>query len=258
MKTIVFLFTGLLCLLSTNNLSAEIVIEHTKNTIQATSTSIGIEGFKGCDATTAKKTPAYLFKLYRAASPPAQKNKNGGVCSVRNRSSWQEVTTQASNNNQVLFDNLVDGIYKVTVMSGEPLGCTIKNADPNFPNQSIVHKYEESSAINLGESNPGNFISLVEEATPDAFRDVILYPNPAVNEINISIKNENQSSEFTIRIFNLLGQELLFQNEKIADKSYQTHLKMSTQQLSTGTYFLTIEDGNSIFFEEKLIILNME
>lgn len=70
---------------------------------------------------------------------------------------------------------------------------------------------------------------------------ILVYPNPATTEINISFPTTNN---FTIDIINMLGETVLqTQNQKEIDVS----------QISKGVYFLKVSDNKTIY-SQKIII----
>ncbi len=65
---------------------------------------------------------------------------------------------------------------------------------------------------------------------------VTMFPNPAKDVVNISTQNQIN----TVRIYNLLGQEVL--NVKGSSNSMQ----VNTSNLTTGNYIVKVESGNAV------------
>ena len=72
--------------------------------------------------------------------------------------------------------------------------------------------------------------------------DWSLFPNPANNELNISL-NLSSPTALTLTITNILGQKILSDKRNIA--SGLNIITQNVSSLETGTYFITISDGNS-------------
>jgi len=76
------------------------------------------------------------------------------------------------------------------------------------------------------------------------FPDCKIYPNPAINEINVEVTEEGN---YMFEIYNLLGEEII-------DRRFLTKSKIDISQLSNGTYFYLIKKDNTILKADKLII----
>ena len=68
--------------------------------------------------------------------------------------------------------------------------------------------------------------------------DFSVFPNPVLDELNISVKNAGESLMVTIT--DQLGRKV------IEHTAHQTNeIKLNTSVLSTGVYFVTITSGNN-------------
>jgi len=85
--------------------------------------------------------------------------------------------------------------------------------------------------------NPGTWIS--EKANDNK---AIVWPNIFDRKINIGLIKEYEG-EVTIKLFNLLGQNLKQQNIYMNNKS----LELDLYNLNSGTYFIHIETDNELF-----------
>lgn len=127
-------------------------------------------------------------------------------------------------------------------------------ANPN------VNYNSEPTGIAIGNQNPSNeafgfarFACVVSQFMPTAnlgtfeiknkdVKDFTIYPNPAKDEINIWIKNDEI---YTFKVFNALGQIVLTSDKK----------SINLRGLPTGEYFLSIyTDKNSLVGSKKFII----
>jgi hypothetical protein len=72
---------------------------------------------------------------------------------------------------------------------------------------------------------------------------ISVYPNPANQDISISIKN-NKSDKFVIKIFNMLGQEIdRLHPDHFDGGGYQLNWKIKTP-LQSGVYFIQFQSNN--------------
>ena len=84
--------------------------------------------------------------------------------------------------------------------------------------------------------------------TKDAFQ---LYPNPAYDYIYIVSKNHNKSSIEKVRIYNILGKNIL--GNLTSEMDYEENTPIDIHNLPQGTYIVEIRlhNGNKVF--EKLV-----
>jgi hypothetical protein len=80
-----------------------------------------------------------------------------------------------------------------------------------------------------------------------------LYPNPATTFSTLQL-NDPGSGDVSIRLFNLLGQEVIKTNAIKADQNLT--IKLNLNNLSSGIYFLQTQIGKSINCEKLIITDN--
>jgi hypothetical protein len=80
---------------------------------------------------------------------------------------------------------------------------------------------------------------------------VTIYPNPAINEINIMIKSSNQDKA-SVSIKDVLGREVFFQNIDLSQNLNVTTI--NTSNYADGTYIVTVNYGNQPSSNQKVII----
>lgn len=78
---------------------------------------------------------------------------------------------------------------------------------------------------------------------------VEIYPNPTIDFLNVVIKNSNLDDP-KIEIFNIIGNAIGVEIEKIADNKYQLNVK----DLPAGYYLVTIKD-NGILIKDMFKFL---
>jgi hypothetical protein len=79
--------------------------------------------------------------------------------------------------------------------------------------------------------------------------NVSVYPNPATDQLNISIYNIDYKTAY-VSLKNSLGQEVL--NSKMSSVDLSTQINTST--LAKGVYFLTIKLDHNKGYHQKISI----
>ena len=67
--------------------------------------------------------------------------------------------------------------------------------------------------------------------------DVDLYPNPAIDYLNITLKN-SQLKKVEIEMYNVIGNKLEFEMDMVSSNSY----KLNVKNLHSGYYLIIIKD----------------
>jgi choice-of-anchor B domain-containing protein len=91
----------------------------------------------------------------------------------------------------------------------------------------------------------------VKEITPN-YTGFSVYPNPAKNELNFLIANQN-NQQVNYTIADALGKIVLENDIKVTSAFYKTAI--NTSQLADGCYFITLK-GNDLNQTKKIIIQN--
>ncbi|MAP55951.1 S8/S53 family peptidase [Altibacter sp.] len=104
----------------------------------------------------------------------------------------------------------------------------------------------ERSNAKIHSSGVLNCVLSVEEFAADA---ISMYPNPATDELFISLK-ESLSETLRVRIVNSLGQQL---QEVEHTPNGSNEMALNVSQLQTGLYFVTIESGTQSTTKKLLI-----
>jgi phosphatidylserine/phosphatidylglycerophosphate/cardiolipin synthase-like enzyme len=103
--------------------------------------------------------------------------------------------------------------------------------------QEFVARFNAGTALAVEEIGPGQ-------------AEVGLYPNPATNNVTITLP-ETARDGVTIRIFNRLGQLII---QRQVATGTDNSLIFSVNQLSEGLYFVNLS-GNGVQASEKLVII---
>jgi hypothetical protein len=145
------------------------------------------------------------------------------------------------------------------------MGLSLAYCDNDNPNENPIRR--DNMFGSVWEAAPGNMhwmnadgfgsIKLVS-GTPTSvegghavqFNPIRLFPNPASSSSQLQLDNSYRG-EVSIRLFNLLGQEVFRTTGSKADRLFTQSLVLN--RLPAGFYFIQTRLGKSIF-SEKLII----
>jgi hypothetical protein len=75
---------------------------------------------------------------------------------------------------------------------------------------------------------------------------ISVYPNPAINNVNITVQNETGNLKFTL--FNVLGEAI------INTKLYEGQNTVAVDKLTNGVYFYTIYKDGAVVETKKLVV----
>jgi hypothetical protein len=155
---------------------------------------------------------------------------------------------------------------RVQLQTDKVIGMSVAYCDNDGPEESP--KVRDNMFGSVWEPAPGNLhwqnadgygrIKLVEnipDYIPESKPSVPtgsfkVYPNPGSSSVRLRADNQYRG-EVVIRLYNLLGQELLNITETKWDQIYDRPLVL--KQLPVGTYFIQMQMGSSIY-REKLIL----
>ena len=78
-------------------------------------------------------------------------------------------------------------------------------------------------------------------------KKIKIYPNPSKAELTIEYTGE-RSNNFTIEMYNALGKLELVRNVKYLDK-----IKINTNKIPTGIYFIILKNEAGIVYSQKWV-----
>ncbi len=106
-----------------------------------------------------------------------------------------------------------------------------------------------SSTIANGLIADNNTNQKIESKSIIGAKDILIYPNPAQDILNINLGNEIKIANLSLRIMNTTGMEIMSQNLD----NVNNLLNIST--LQNGIYFCIITDKDKVLSTKRLIIL---
>jgi PKD repeat protein len=97
--------------------------------------------------------------------------------------------------------------------------------------------------INIYSGTPSDVLVLVGLDEVDAFQQANLFPNPADNEVNVSFNSVN-NQDVIVTVTDVTGKQI--QKHFIHAIEGQNLVTMTTEELASGAYFVTLNSGASV------------
>ena len=94
---------------------------------------------------------------------------------------------------------------------------------------------------NSGFAQDENALSRRLDQQSEVAIHVDLYPNPAVDNLNVRLKGDHTAVEFEMH--NIIGNKIRVEPEKLDDHNY----RIRVEDLSPGYYLLSVKDKNRNF-----------
>jgi hypothetical protein len=113
---------------------------------------------------------------------------------------------------------------------------TVSNSNPYKQLEKNVHHYT-TATLDFACSLVG-----LKEHAPGIFNGLDVYPNPAENEVTISV-DLKETENLSAYIYSAVGQQV--SSENIKGFAGSNKIKMNIQNLATGIYFVKVKAGNS-------------
>jgi hypothetical protein len=144
--------------------------------------------------------------------------------------------------------------YMEVVGTSDTNSITVPITDPNASVWYSVSARNDTDGWESRRANAqsynGGLLNCVLSVEDIELTGVSLYPNPATNEVYISLENEN-FNDFKITVSNSLGQTLQVLDQRSLSGGNLASINVSSYR--TGLYFVTIEmDGRAT--TKKLVV----
>ena len=239
----ILLAIGMLCWVA--SAKATIFIHHNNGVLTAWTTQTGVSGYKGCDHKELEKMPPYVFKLQQRMT------STQSACSIAPGERWLTIATRDSYQPRVVFNNIAEGQYRVVCHIAKAIGCVTQPVDPELPNRSVVYEREQSAPVTITD-RPSNHTALGDRQLRS--NEMLVYPNPAINEITIRLKATVTGSTMTISVIDVLGQ-LVYHREEVLEHSGGFHQwQINSKTLPAGTYAILLRDEAGKLWQQKVLI----
>ncbi|MES2514446.1 MAG: T9SS type A sorting domain-containing protein [Bacteroidota bacterium] len=121
-----------------------------------------------------------------------------------------------------------------------------------FKNTAAIYfDYNEPVITNTTVNTLNDLLSSVDEKTVLDNSDVVLYPNPASNDLSIAI-NSKENSKGNLSVLDITGKVLSAQD--ISLETGKNIVSKNTSELPSGIYFVQVKCNDS-FITKKLVII---
>jgi len=156
----------------------------------------------------------------------------------------------AGNSGAAITSDFSNNYYVIGAFSGTTIfGSYPLNANSgSWPYDIFLAKLKDSSEVLTGDKH----LFILQN-------ELIIFPNPALNTINIIYKNSDEISNFVICIRNVTGQEIYSKTYKNSDNEFNSNsatlsASINIEKYARGVYLIEINaDGKR---SVKMIILN--
>lgn len=144
------------------------------------------------------------------------------------------------------------------VMSSGMVTYTIKRKrnvaqGTQFKNTAAIYfDYNAPVITNTTINTLNDMLASVDEKQVFDNSDVVLYPNPAADMLNISINVKEASSKGQVNILDITGK--LFSSQTITLDSGKNVIQENTSELTSGIYFVQVKCNDS-FITKKLVVI---
>jgi hypothetical protein len=161
---------------------------------------------------------------------------------------WE--TASENNNSHFEIEHSTDGLEFVEIGSVRGAGTTTEQKYYDFLDEAPVtgENYYRLRQVDFdGNFEYSNIVVVVfgendENTTDNSILQVVAFPNPTVNILNVKTEGGNIEN---IKIINSLGQ-VVFEQQNLTDKDLH---QINVENLPSGTYYLQVNSGEkSILF----------
>lgn len=143
-----------------------------------------------------------------------------------------------------------DPIYVCLTILDTISGCTETFCETVAPGTSASAKSSNWGISVIPSPMPQSVTSVAEKSIEEGFSSSV-YPNPAKDFFTFSW-NANEASNLQVDLFDITGQIVMSQTGQAKEGNNQ--VKFSTENISSGVYFLQVK-GENIHHLEKITVL---
>lgn len=130
----------------------------------------------------------------------------------------------------------------------ERIKCTADNIDGITENIPYTGKIGTGRVNAYAAVNSNNQCGLVNVATQEAQGNLMIYPNPAKDKLNIYIQSMVNGQWSSVNILNVTGQIVQTANCQLPTA------ELDISDLASGIYFVQLNTGNKIFLQKISIL----
>lgn len=150
-------------------------------------------------------------------------------------------------------NNMIDHAIEHSVEEFTDLNVAIWVQDDQTQNllqASYANKIDTQETYSVGPRAPEDTTSIVYQDNDNSL-EVNLFPNPAANNVNLSVSSVSHDDNISLSIYNLKGQKVYDLGQKSLTSN--KNLSLNVQDYKNGIYILAISTEDAVQYE-KLII----
>jgi hypothetical protein len=165
------------------------------------------------------------------------------------------------------FVNASGGNFRLSSTASDAIdkGVSVAPWDDNICDEMVdIGAYEYNCPQADWYAGTGSNVKSATQATeeaiisrienlPEEILEIMVYPNPAKDQININILTGKEPGELQVKIYNVQGKLVMQQDQNLNSKLSRLSLNIST--LNQGIYILHLHSDN-VSVKKRLMILN--
>jgi len=137
----------------------------------------------------------------------------------------------------------------VLCLVGKAIGCLIDEVSEGYPDRSIVYGQEVSestAAAAVKKKTSGGALATIETG-------LLIFPNPAQDVINVSVKSNKLQGEMQLVIYDMMGKEL--QTDVLLTENDELNQKVNIRDFVAGHYLVRVIDTQGNSLEGKFVVV---
>ncbi len=175
---------------------------------------------------------------------------NGRITGSENQLLW--ITASEKNSAYFILEKSQDALEWTILGTVDAVGNSSIETDYTLTDPTPYQKtYYRLKMVDFDGSETELPVILLENNNTIRFEDIALFPNPADNDITLSLPAALSNSKVSIKLFDALGQAYCVR--ELLSKDAANKLNLNTASIPAGLYFLSISYEN-LQQVEKIVI----
>ena len=157
-------------------------------------------------------------------------------------------TSSEINNSHFDIERSEDGIEFTKIGETKSAGNTTVNTNYSFTDKSPLSGTNYYRLKQWDFNGEFQYSKIISIETKGGKQDLTIYPNPAKSNINIQVSTTRTYNR-TVEVVDMIGKKVT----SVTLPANQNTIKINTQNIFNGVYFVSVNDGNGIILK-KLVI----
>ncbi|MEI6594074.1 MAG: choice-of-anchor E domain-containing protein [Bacteroidota bacterium] len=154
-------------------------------------------------------------------------------------------TASEINNSHFIVEHSTDAVNFTQIEVVKGAGNTISSTNYSYTHVNPVNGLNYYRLTQVDRNNSKTVTYIIAVNLSDEIPGVIsLFPVPANNELNVNFGNAQFSGNISVKIFDMIGRQVLNRQLSVSSKNQVSSLDIS--KLTSGSYFISVtsENGN--------------